>query len=159
MEIVNIKIDKLKPYENNPRKNDETVKYLVNAIKNFGFRVPLVIDKNNVIVCGHTRLKALIELGYKDAPCVVLNDLTEDQINAFRLIDNKVAEYASWDYDVLRSELKNIKSINLEELGFLTDDVECDFFTESSELNDKKEIFYECPCCHKEFKLGDLIEC
>ena len=90
MEIIELNIDDLKVYENNPRNNDEAVEYVKKSIK-----VPLVVDKNNVIVTGHTRLKACKELGYKKIPCIIADDLNEEQINAFRLVDNKTNEFAS----------------------------------------------------------------
>ena len=94
MDIVEKKIKDIKPYENNARKNDEAVQYVAESIREFGFRVPIVIDKNNVIVCGHTRYKASKELGLEKVPCVVADDLTDEQIRAFRLADNKVAEFS-----------------------------------------------------------------
>ena len=92
MEIINKKLTELIPYKNNPRKNDEAVKYVANSIKEFGFKVPIVIDKDNVIVAGHTRYKASQQLGLKEVPCIVADDLTEDQVYAFRLADNKVGK-------------------------------------------------------------------
>ena len=94
MNIVNFKIEDLIPYENNPRINDDAVEYVKNSIKEFGFKVPIVIDKNNVIVAGHTRYKACKELGIKEIPCIVADDLTDEQVKAFRLADNKVSEKA-----------------------------------------------------------------
>lgn len=82
MEIVNIAVDKLVPYENNPRNNTEAIQYVANSIKEFGFKVPLVIDSDNVVICGHTRLLAAKQLGLKDVPCVVADDLTDEQIKA-----------------------------------------------------------------------------
>ena len=84
MEVVNRKITELKPYEKNPRKNDETVKYVANSIREFGFKVPIIIDKNDVIVAGHTRYKASLQLGLATVPCVVADDLTDEQIRAFK---------------------------------------------------------------------------
>lgn len=81
MEIVNIAVDKLVPYENNPRNNTEAIQYVANSIKEFGFKVPLVIDSDNVVICGHTRLLAAKQLGLKDVPCVVADDLTDEQIS------------------------------------------------------------------------------
>lgn len=101
------------PYKDNPRINDETVPYLKNSIQRFGFKVPLVIDKDGTVVTGHTRLKAALELGMERVPCVRADDLTAEQIKAFRLVDNKVAELSSWDYEALDGEMKS-----LEELGF-----------------------------------------
>lgn len=88
MEIVNRKVKELIPYEKNPRKNDEAVKYVKASIEQFGFKVPIVIDANNIIVAGHTRLKAAKELGMKEVPCIVADDLTPEQVRAFRLADN-----------------------------------------------------------------------
>jgi ParB-like chromosome segregation protein Spo0J len=113
MEIKMVKVDDLKPYENNPRFNDDAVKYVANSIKEFGFKVPMVIDKNNVIVTGHTRYKACLELGIKEVPCVVADDLTEEQINAFRLVDNKTSEFSLWNYELLSEELADFEDIDL----------------------------------------------
>ena len=95
MKIKNLPITELKPYENNPRINDAAVPAVAESIKQFGFKQPIVIDKNNVIVCGHTRYKAAIKLGLKTVPCVIADDLTDEQIKAYRLADNKVSELAS----------------------------------------------------------------
>lgn len=137
MKIVNKKIEDLKPYENNPRFNDDAVKYVANSIKEFGFKVPMVIDKDNVIVAGHTRYKAAMELGMTEVPCIVADDLTPEQIKAFRLADNKVGEMSTWNIDLLTEELEEIKDIEMEELGFTSlaslepveedDDVEVDY--------------------------------
>ena len=118
MKIVNKKIDELKPYENNPRFNDDAVEYVANSIKEFGFKVPIVIDKDGVIVAGHTRYKASIELGLAEVPCIVADDLTEEQIKAYRLADNKVSELASWNYDLLDEELKDLDNLSMEDFGF-----------------------------------------
>lgn len=118
MEIKNIKLDKLIPYEKNPRINDKAVKYVAESIKEFGFKVPIVIDKNNVIVAGHTRHKASIELGLKEVPCIVADDLTEEQVKAFRLADNKVGEIAEWDFNLLTEEIQGIDALDMEAFGF-----------------------------------------
>lgn len=132
MEIVKKKIEEIFPYENNPRKNDEAVKYVANSIKEFGFRVPIVIDKNGVIVAGHTRYKASKELGLKEIPCVVADDLNEEQITAYRLADNKVGEIAEWDFDMLAEELADI-DIDMSEFGF-------DFEEEKEEKKERKDV-------------------
>lgn len=121
MEIINKKIEELKPYENNPRMNDDAVKYVVKSIQDFGFKVPIIIDKNNEIVAGHTRYKASLKLGLKQVPCIVADDLTEEQIKAFRIIDNKVGDFSLWDYEKLKIELDEIKS-------FSKDDIDIDFY-------------------------------
>ncbi len=133
MQIVNISLNDLKPYENNPRKNDQAVDKVAKSIEQFGFKVPLVIDKNNIIVAGHTRYKASKKLGLKEVPCIIADDLDSDQIKAFRIADNRVAEEAEWDFDLLQEELESLIGVfDLNELGFETE--ELDF------LGDDKEI-------------------
>lgn len=118
MEIKTLKLKDLKPYDKNPRHNDEAVELVANSIKEFGFKVPIVIDRNNVIVCGHTRYMACKQLKIKEVPCVVADDLTDNQIKAFRLADNKVAEKAEWDNDLLNAEIDDIVNIDMEDFGF-----------------------------------------
>ena len=122
IEVKEIDINELKPYKKNPRKNDESVDFVMNSIKEFGFKVPIVVDKNNVIVAGHTRYKASKKLGLKKVPCIVADDLSEEQINAYRLADNKVGENSSWDKVFLDIELDNIVNINMEDFGFFNDE-------------------------------------
>ena len=114
MQIVYKKVNELIPYENNPRINDEAVEYVKNSIKEFGFKVPIVIDKNDVIVAGHTRYKASKQLNLKEVPCIIADDLNEEQIKAFRLADNKTNEYATWDIDLLSDELNDL-SMDMEQ--------------------------------------------
>lgn len=118
MQIVEKKLKELIPYENNPRFNENAIEYVANSIEEFGFKVPIVIDKNNVIVCGHTRAKACERLGIKVVPCVVADDLTDEQIKAFRLADNKTAEIAEWDNELLNFEREDLKDFDLERFGF-----------------------------------------
>lgn len=120
MNIKEMKIEEIKPYENNPRKNDKAVDGVANSIKEFGFKVPIVIDKNNVIVCGHTRYKAALQLGLNKVPCIIADDLTDEQIKAYRLADNKVGELAEWDTDVLADELQelSLEDFDMSEFGF-----------------------------------------
>lgn len=118
MIIVERKIGELHPYEKNPRKNDEAVKYVAESIKQFGFKVPIVIDSDGVIVAGHTRWKAAKKLGLETVPCIVADDLTEEQIKAFRLADNKVAEKAEWDFDLLAVELDELFNFDMAVFGF-----------------------------------------
>lgn len=142
MEIVNKKIDDLKPYENNPRFNDDAVQYVANSIKKFGFKNPMLIDKDNVIVAGHTRYKAAIELGLEKVPCIIVDDLTPEQVKAFRLADNKVGEIATWNLGLLDEELEEIQNIDMEELGFtkLKDIDLDDFFEENNKIKEEKYI-------------------
>lgn len=109
MEIVYKLVEDLNPYKNNPRKNEKAVKMVAASIRDFGFKVPITIDKDGLIVTGHTRLKAAIQLGMKEVPCIILDDLTPDQIKAFRIADNRTSEIAEWDYDALAIELSEIE--------------------------------------------------
>nr|DAZ56707.1 MAG TPA: ParB protein [Caudoviricetes sp.] len=120
MDVVEKPINDIIPYEKNPRHNDEAVKYVANSIRQFGFKVPLVIDKDNVVTCGHTRLKVAKLLGLTTVPCVIADDLTPEQIQAFRLADNKVSEKATWDDDLLGEELRQLDGLDfsMENFGF-----------------------------------------
>ena len=149
MEIENIKIEAIKPYENNPRHNDDAVSAVAESIRQFGFKVPLVIDKDNVIVCGHTRYKASKRLGLTELPCVRADDLTDDQIKAYRLADNKVAELAEWDLDKLQIELEDIE-MDMSDFGFEDIEIE-DIEVEIQEDEVPEEVETRC-------KIGDLWE-
>lgn len=121
MDNINIKhqkVGELIPYENNPRNNENAVEAVAGSIREFGFKNPIIVDQNNVIVAGHTRLLAAKELGLKEVPTIIADDLTTEQINAYRLVDNKTNELAQWDIDMLERELSEIDSIDMEEFGF-----------------------------------------
>lgn len=168
LEIIYKNVNELIPYENNPRNNDEAIPYVVNSIKEFGFKVPIVIDKNNVIVAGHTRLKAAKELDMDTVPCIIASDLTDEQIKAFRLADNRVGEFSNWDFETLNSELMQL-NINMVDFGFLEQkneetDTDVDDFFEDVEIEgnnknnkqtnntaNKKRII--CPHCGKGIEL------
>ena len=147
MQVVEKKIKEIKPYEKNPRKNDSAVDAVANSISQFGFRVPVVIDKDGVIVCVHTRYKAAKKLKLDTVPCVIADDLTEEQIKAYRLADNKVSELAEWDIDLLGEELDGIFDIDMSDFGFdMTEEQESQ--TEREDLSDKVgetyEVIIEC---------------
>lgn len=118
MKVIELNLKDLKPYERNPRKNDEAVQYVVESIKQFGFKVPIVVDKNNVIIAGHTRYKASKELGLTKVPCVIADDLTDEQVKAFRIADNKTGEKAGWDLDLLKLELPELEDFDFTDFGF-----------------------------------------
>lgn len=121
MNVINKKLNEIKPYDKNPRKNDEAVKYVAQSIKDFGFKVPIIIDKNNIIVCGHTRYKAAKKLKLQEVPCIMADDLTDEQIKAFRLADNKVGEFAEWDFELLKEEIESLTTIDVSDFGFEID--------------------------------------
>ena len=113
-----IKVKDIKPYKKNAKKHpQEQIEYIKNSIKEFGFRQNLVVDKDNVVIIGHGRLEAAKQLGLEYVPCIKAEDLTEDQIKALRLADNKVAE-SEWDFDLLSEELDNIFDIDMSDFGF-----------------------------------------
>lgn len=119
MQVKEISVAELKEYERNPRHNDAAVDAVAESIKNFGFKVPIVIDRDNVIVAGHTRLKAARKLGLETVPCIIADDLTPEQVKAFRLADNKTAELAEWDFDMLEQELAELaESFEMSDFGF-----------------------------------------
>lgn len=127
LQIVYMPVDSLQAYERNPRLNSEAVPLLMASIRDFGFKVPIVVDSDNVIVAGHTRLKAAKALGMTEVPCIVADDLTPAQIKAFRLADNKVAEIAGWDFDMLDLELAELEDdFDMGDFGFILDDYDDD---------------------------------
>lgn len=108
MNIVEKRIDEIRPYENNPRFNDEAVEYVAESIKQYGWKQPIVVDVSGVIIAGHTRYKAAKLLGMDTVPVLVASDLTADQVKAYRLADNKVSDYSQWDNKLLLQELDEI---------------------------------------------------
>lgn len=118
MDIRNVNIDELQEYKDNPRDNKDAVGKVAESISEFGFKVPIVVDKDFTIIAGHTRRLAAKELGLSKVPVVIADDLTDEQVKAFRLADNKVAEFSQWDEDLLRSELNQLDDIDMEQFGF-----------------------------------------
>ena len=159
MEIVNIKTDMLIPYVNNPRHNEDAVEKVMASIQEFGFKVPLVIDKNNVVVTGHTRLKAAKRLGIDEVPCVVADDLSDAQIKAFRIADNKVSEYAEWDEEALQVELEQLEELDfdLDSLSIDFSDFDLDIGEDIEEIEPEEVEVPEVPEEPKA-KLGDIYQ-
>ena len=126
MQIINMKLSEIHPYEKNPRFNDDAVEAVANSIKEFGFRSPIVVDKDHVIICGHTRFKAAQSLGLEEVPVVIAADLTPEQVQAYRIADNKTGEIAEWNYDLLPLEIKELQEVNfdLSLLGFDTEELD-----------------------------------
>lgn len=165
MDIKSMKLEDLKVYGNNPRKNDEAVPYVAASIKEFGFKVPIIIDKDNVIIAGHTRYKAAKELKLKSVPVVIADDLTEEQVNAFRLIDNKTQELSSWDFNKLLDELNGlIDEIDMTQFGFAPigeDEEDGDKASqdldqgEELDLDDFEDEKFACTCPACGFKFNE----
>lgn len=152
MNIIEKKTDELIPYINNPRNNDEAVDKVAASIKEFGWKVPVVITTDNVIVTGHTRLKAAKKLGLETVPCIIADDLTESQIKAFRLADNKVAEFSEWDFDKLTIELEGLTDIVMDDFGF---DFDPELFEKGNTEVEEQDIPEET---EKRCKKGDIWE-
>jgi len=145
--IVMLPVSEVRPYEKNPRKNTNAVKFVKASIEQFGFKVPIIVDSNRVIVCGHTRLLAAKSLGMSEVPCIMADDLTEDQIRAFRLADNKVGEFAEWDLDMLGGELgelAEISDIDMGDFGFDLSEMEEETEAEVTEDDVPEEVESVC---------------
>ena len=156
MQIHDISISLLREYDNNPRNNDGAVDAVAASIREFGFKVPVIVDGDNVIVAGHTRVKAARELGMETVPCIIADDLTPEQVRAFRLADNKTAELAGWDFAKLEEELAALAAeFDMTAFGFHADsDVDIDdFFEEAGEKKEKEPKTVTCPHCGEVFEL------
>ena len=149
------KIEDVIPYDKNPRKNENAVAYVANSIREFGFRVPIVVDKNKVIINGHTRLKAAQSLGMTEVPVIVAADLTEDQARAYRIADNKTADKAYWDEILLKDELFDLEDLfNMRDFGFEDWELGLDEDLFAEPTKDLEETYKEpeikklrCPHC------------
>ena len=126
MQIQNVPITSVKPYEKNPRFNDDAVDAVAKSIKEFGWQQPIVVDKDMVVIAGHTRLKAAVRLGLTEVPVIVADNLTPEQVKAYRIADNKTGEIAEWNYDLLPFEIKDLQDANfdLSLLGFDMDELD-----------------------------------
>ena len=158
LNVKNVPIEKLKAYENNPRRISEiAVKSLINSIREFGFKVPVVIDEDNVIVTGHTRVLAAREMGLQEVPCIVADDLTPEQIKAFRLADNKTSELTGWDFERLDLELEELSDfdIDMSDFGFKLDEYTQTESMTSEEVDTdefaEEKFKHECPRCGFKF--------
>ena len=127
VQLEYIDITELQPYEFNPRQNAGAVDSLANSIRSFGFLIPVVVDADNIVVAGHTRIEAAKKLGMLEVPTIRVTHLTDEQVNAFRLIDNKVAELAKWDFDLLAGEIGKLKDsgLTLTDFGWTREELDC----------------------------------
>lgn len=142
MELIELSVDKIKPYEKNPRKNDGAVEAVAESIKQCGYIAPIIVDEKNVVLAGHTRLKALKKLGYKKVPVVIKEGFSEEQKRKYRLLDNKTNELAEWDFDLLGDELEGLDFGGLElDWGIIPDNNAEE--TEEEAYERKKQEFRE----------------
>lgn len=139
MQIYDKPLGWLTPYENNPRNNDEAVEPVANSISEFGFKVPIVATPDGEIINGHTRWKAAKKLKLKTVPVIIADDLTEEQVRAFRLADNKVAEIAQWDIELLLSEIESVDNLDMTLFGFTDSDYTLDDFEDEETGTDISE--------------------
>ena len=158
IKVVYADVKTIKEYENNPRFNNEAVDSVANSIKEFGFNQPIVVDKDNIIIVGHTRYLAAQKLGLTKVPVIVAENLSEEQARAYRLADNKTGEISGWDFEKLALELEQIKDIDMGDFGFETHDLGGeigDFFENApaSNSNEHKPKTITCPHCGEEFEI------
>ena len=139
MKIVDKPIEWLRPYENNPRNNEQAVEAVANSIKEFGFKVPIVATIDGEIINGHTRFKAAKFLKLKAVPVLIADDLSDEQIKAFRLADNKTGELADWDIELLYSELEDLTGFDMTMFGFEDIDFSLDDFEEEKEEREEAD--------------------
>lgn len=154
MEIVKLKLSQIKPYENNPRRNDIAVDAVAESIRQCGYCSPILVDENNIILAGHTRYKALQKLGWQEAEVVVRDGLTDEQKRKYRLLDNKTNEFAGWDFDLLESEIEGLDfegfDFGFSEITKNIDELD-ELFTPEAEkpVEEPKQI--QCPHCGEWF--------
>lgn len=146
MKIQMMELEKLVPYANNPRNNEKAVDAVAESIKQFGFRNPIIVDPELVIISGHTRRLAAMKLGLKTVPVYIDADMTEQQKKAFRLADNRVAELATWDKELLKNEIADIIDVNLSDFGFDLDELK-EIQRESLGIS-----VHRCPKCGHEWR-------
>lgn len=152
MELVTISLDKIRPYDRNPRKNDEAVAAVMESIKQCTYVAPIIVDENNVILAGHTRYKALKKLGKTEAEVIVKSGLSDEQKRKYRLLDNKTGEIAGWDFVALEEELENL-DFGGYDFGFFEssfEDVES-LFEDAQSKKIEKDKSIQCPHCGEWF--------
>lgn len=165
LKIVYLPVEKIKPYKDNPRDNSKAIKKVAASIQENGFRQPLVLDKNSVIITGHTRFEAAKTLGMEKLPCIIADDMSKEKVKAYRIADNKVAEYSTWNDSLLASEMEALKELgyDLEDTGFseieimeLTEDIlpekydSKEFKDYEDEANKKLKSYNVIICCKNE---------
>jgi ParB-like chromosome segregation protein Spo0J len=160
LKVENWPIDKLIPYARNPRKNDQAVEQVAAAIKEFGFRVPIVAKSDGLLVDGHLRLKAAQKLGFKEVPVVLADDLSDAQIKAFRISVNRMAELAEWDNELLALEFAELKDLGFDtsltgfdelQLSTMLKEPNFEPGTEDDQGKLDEKAKHQCPNCGHEF--------
>lgn len=162
MKIENRSIDSIYPYEKNPRINEGAIFAVQESIRIFGFRQPIVVDNNNIIIVGHTRYKAALNLGLKEVPVHIADNLTEDQVRAYRIIDNSTNTLSNWDFPILKEEIDKLETslpdLKIEEFGLkifdssLSDQEINSFFEDPNKESHKNITMIKCPKCGEKFE-------
>lgn len=155
MKVEFIKTSEILPYYRNPRNNDSAIEAVAESIQAFGFRNPILIDQKNTIICGHTRWKSALKLNLKECPCIRSNGMTDQQIKAFRIADNRLGELAEWNYALLKDEFEELDTgdFNMDLTGFNEQEIE-EMMTvygdeyQEKEVDENIETENECPSCH-----------
>ena len=157
MKIEQINLSEIKPYEFNPRKNEKAIEKVAASLSEFGWKQPIVVDEQNVVLAGHTRLAAAISLNYEVAPVVVADGLTDAQKAAYRIADNKTAEYSEWDKDLLQKEFARLMELDadLTSTSFSLEDI-AGFSEDFLEWDDDDEFENEESEASEENLLGEL---
>ena len=161
MNIVELQIDEIVPYKDNPRVNKDAINVVKNSLSKFGWQQPLVLDKDKEIVVGHTRYYAAHELGMKKIPCLIATDLDAEKIKAYRIMDNKSSEYASWNYGLLTKEMQDILELgglDLTYTGFsdreienMIDDIDVEIQADDEVARMDELNLITCPSCGHKF--------
>ena len=161
MQIEMRKVSELIPYENNPRINDQAVDAVAASIKEFGFKVPVIVDRDDVVIAGHTRIKAARQLGMETVPTIKADDLTPEQVKAFRLADNMTAEKSKWDFERLYQELEELQKVDLDfdmaDFGFELDML--DDYTEIKEDEPEYVVPMKPKSKYGDIYLLEIIDC
>lgn len=153
-ELTEMKLADIHPYERNPRRNDESVEAVANSIKSFGFRAPIIVDADNVIIAGHTRYKAARKLRLKTVPVIIADDMTPEQVEAYRIADNSAGSRSDWDHDLLAEILQDIgPAYNMADFG-----LDMDQYIDTTEvLDDIEDDEPPAPPKTAETKPGEII--
>jgi len=165
MKVKNVKLSGVKSYADNPRKNEKAIEVVMKSIDEYGFKVPIILDKESVIVAGHTRVMAAERLGMKEVPAIYADDLNEKQIRAFRIMDNKSQEYAEWDEELLSAEFKflNDAGFDMELTGFTKEDVDMGLKLNEAEneniMGDRHEVIMLVPPEAPRLKERMMLKC
>ena len=149
--LSTMRMEDIRPYPNNPRKNDGAVDAVAESIRQCGYVAPIIVDENGVILAGHTRYKALKKLGYETADVLIKSGMTEEQKKKYRLLDNKTGELAGWDFEKLAIELDGLDFGDFD-FGFDSDSFEWADLVEDMEPKEKEPKKIQCPHCGEWFE-------